>query len=210
MDITKAIKHHINNNKNNIIQYNDKIYKITIITHDVQNFNKSDNKMINQLMIVTYCIYNQYKIIHNRNSNCWLCGGLCGFFNKKYYQYETIFGNYIVLHKDCFERCYNIRKNSNYTSLSVKKYEDYHCLKIGDIYSIYNDKCLKFLSYKEDIYIPYPNIITDLNFYDAYKNWSLKYLVKINIPKLLYFKKYLNHNDVFMYIKIIYSRVVLI
>lgn len=208
MDIAKAIQHHLNNNTNYIIQYNDKIYKIEIISHDIENFNKSDNKKINELMITTYCIYNQYKITHKKDSNCWLCGHR--FYDIKCNKYETMFGNYIILHENCFSPFYNLRKNGNYKSLSIVKNEDYHCLKIGNIYSIYNNKCLKFLSYKEDIYVPYPNNIKDLNFYNAYKNWSLKYLVKINIPKLLYFKKYLNHNDIFMYIKIIYSKVILI
>lgn len=210
MDINEAIKHHINNNTNYIIQYNDKIYKIVVISHDIENFNKSDNKKINELMIMTYCIYNQYKITRKKDSNCWLCESKNGFYDIKCNEYETIFGNYINLHKDCFERLYNQRKNASYKSLSIIKNEDYHCLKIGNIYSIYNNRCLKFLSYKEDIYVPYPNIIKDINFYDAYKNWSLKYLVKLNIPKLLYFKKYLNHNDIFMYIKIVYSKILLI
>ena len=48
MDINEAVKHHINNNTNFVIQYNNgKIYKITIISHSIDKFNKSENKQIN-------------------------------------------------------------------------------------------------------------------------------------------------------------------
>ena len=159
-------------------------------------------------MIMTYCIYNQYKIRRKKNSICWLCG----FNNEKCSEYETTLGNYINLHEDCFKRHYEKRKYTNYKSLSIIEYKDYHCLNMNTwrIYSIYNNKYIKFLSYEEDKYIPYPNVIKDPNFHNAYKNWALKYLAKINIPKLLYFKKYLNHNDIFMYIEIIFSKVLVI
>ena len=51
-------------------------------------------------MIMTYCIYNQYKITRKKDSNCWLCGNI--FYDIKCNEYETIFGNYINLHNHCF------------------------------------------------------------------------------------------------------------
>jgi len=156
-------------------------------------------------MITTFCIYNQYKIKHVKNARCWLCGNI----NEKCTEYETIFGNYINLHPLCFERQYHQRREANYIPLSITKNEDYHCLQIRDFCIVYNTNCLKFLSYKKDEYVAYPNSINDNIFNDTYKNWSLKYLVNINIPKLLYFKKYLKHNDIYTYIKMIYSVIII-
>jgi hypothetical protein len=203
VDIIDTVKYTLMYDTNYHIQYkNNKINAITAVRHKIENFAKSQHKILNKLMIITYCIYDQCKIKRKKPSNCWLCG----FDNNYYTEYQTIFDNYINLHKACFEECYNMRKNTNYHSLSIFKNEDYHCLKYFDKYIVYNETYLHYIYYEEHNYIPYPNLINNVNFHDEYKKWSLKFLVKQNIPKLLYFKKYLNHDDIFKYIMMIYAK----
>jgi len=202
MNIIDAVRYALVNNTNYHIQYNDnKINAITIVTHSINNFAKSEYNELNKVMVMTYCIYDQYKT--KKLSNCWLCG----FPNRT--EYETIFGNYINLHAACFSTCNNARKNSIYESLSIFKKDDYHLLKYFNKYIVYNDKYLCYIFYKEYLYVPYPNVINDKNFHDEYRKWSLKFLVKQNIPKLLYYKKYLNHNDIFKCLMMTYAKVII-
>lgn len=154
----------------------------TITSFDIIKYESTARRDLKQAYMVAYCIYGN----SSKKSKylCWYCS-----YNHDVFEYETIMGTYIHLHKYCYETAASYRKKCAKRNLG-----QYQFLSYKNYYIVYNLTQLYIIICNNYSIIPYNKLIHYTKPYPTEEFYQVPYH---RLVKKIFIRKHLDH---FMFI----------